>query len=213
MYNLEYAYGKWAIVISLILLALFFITKYIPLKTKLEKRSGSVLIAFIIALFAEMYGFPLTIYILSSFLGLKIPLTHEYGHLFAYLLTYLGISIGYGWFIVMAVSTVLIIIGINWIIVGWKQVYYSKGKLITKGIYAKMRHPQYSGILLLSFAFLIQWPTLITIIMWPFLFSMYYNLAKREEKDIEKKYKRKYLKYKNKVPMLIPKLKLFLSGT
>ncbi len=205
MIDFEYAYGKWIIVVSVILLALFFIAKYIPLKTKFQKRSGGVLIAFISALFIEMYGFPLTIYLLSGFLGINIPLTHQKGHLLGNLLTYLGL--GNGWLIVMIISIILIAIGLGWIIEGWRLVYHSKGRLVTKGIYSRMRHPQYSGILLVTFAFLIQWPTLITLIMWPFLVVMYYNLAKREEKDIEKKYKIKYLKYKNKVSMFTPSFK------
>lgn len=205
------AYGNWIFVASLILLSLFFITKFIPLRTKFEKRSGGALIAFIIALFAEMYGFPLTIYILSSFLGLKIPLTHQYGHLWAYFLTYLGISITYGWFIVMALSTIIMTIGLVLIIDSWKRIYYSRGRMITTGLYSKMRHPQYSGILLVTFAFLIQWPTIITLIMWPFLFLMYYRLAQREERNVQKKYKKAFAKYKKEVPMFIPSLRRNIS--
>jgi protein-S-isoprenylcysteine O-methyltransferase Ste14 len=204
-YAVKGIYGNWVIVIGLILISLFFISKYIPLKTKFQKRSGGVLIAFIIALFTEMYGFPLTIYFLSSFLGIKIPLTHKGGHLFGELLTYLGL--GNGWLIVMIISNILIAIGILLVMDGWGKVYYSKGELITKGIYSKMRHPQYTGILLISFGFLVQWPTLITLILFPFLVVMYYRLAKREEKDIEKKYKQEYLDYKKKVPMFVPHLK------
>lgn len=204
----SYAYGQWPLVMGMIIIAVFFITKYIPVKTKLERRSGGVLYTFIIALFAEMYGFPFTIYILSTQFGLKIPLTHSYGHLFAYLLTFLGINIFYGWAFVMIVSNIVIVFGLIWITRGWDQVYRSEGKLVTTGIYSRMRHPQYSGIILVAMGFLIQWPTLITLFLFPFLVMMYYRLAIREEHDVEKVYGPEYADYKENVPAFVPRLKL-----
>jgi len=202
----NYAYGQWPLVIGMIIVALFFLTRYIPTKTRFEKRSGGVLITFIIALFTEMYGFPLTIYLLSTQFGLEIPLTHSYGHLFAYLLTFLGIDIVYGWAFVMIVSNIVIVIGLIWITRGWDQVYRSHGKLVTTGIYERMRHPQYSGIILVAIGFLIQWPTLITLVLFPFLVVMYYRLAMREERDVEEVFREEYEEYKKRVPAFIPKI-------
>ena len=202
----NYAYGNWSLVIISILLVFFFVSKYIPVRTRLEKRSGGVLAAFIVALFTEMYGFPLTIYFLSSRFGIEVPFTHTYGHLFAYFLTYLGLDILYGWALVMIISNVMIVIGIIWISRGWEQVYRSGGELVTTGIYTRMRHPQYSGIILAAAGFLIQWPTLLTLILFPFVVTMYYRLAMREERDVEEKFKAEYPDYRKHVPAFVPKL-------
>ncbi|MDF1536032.1 MAG: isoprenylcysteine carboxylmethyltransferase family protein [bacterium] len=204
--NSDYAYGHWSLVIGSVLLVFFFVSRYIPIRTRLEKRSGGMLATFIVALFTEMYGFPLTIYFLSSRFGIEIPLTHKYGHLLAYLLTYIGLDILYGWALVMIVSNVMIVIGIIWISRGWEQVYSSDGELVTTGIYARMRHPQYSGIILAATGFLIQWPTLLTLILFPFVVVMYHRLATREEKDVEEKFKDEYRDYRGRVPAFVPRM-------
>jgi len=199
-----YAYGNWGIVITMILVSIFFILKFIPLRTRLGKRSGGMLIAFIGALFMEMYGFPLTIYLLSHFVGIKIPLDHISGHLLGDLITYIGW--GNGWFIVMLVSTVLLIISIWLITDGWERVYKSDGMLVTDGVYAYMRHPQYTGIFIITMGLMIQWPTLPTLILWPFVISMYIKLARREEKNVLEQYPQQYHEYMQRTPMFFPKL-------
>lgn len=198
----ENAYGNWGIVITMVLVSLFFISKFIPLSTKIEKRSGGALITFVVALFAEMYGFPLTIYLLSHFIGIKIPLDHVSGHLLGDLITFLGI--GNGWFIVMLVSNILLILGIWTISEGWQLVYDSKGGLVTHGIYKYMRHPQYTGIFIMTLGFMIQWPTLVTLILWPFVIAMYVQLARIEERQVMEKYPNKYSDYLKRTPMFLP---------
>ena len=200
----EYAYGAWGIAITMIIVATFFIVRFIPMKTRHGKRSGGALIAFMVALFAEMYGFPLTIYLLGHVFGLKIGLDHVSGHLLGDLITWLGI--GNGWAIVMVTSNALLILGI-WIIAsGWEKVYHAEGKLVTDGIYAHVRHPQYTGIFVITLAFMIQWPTLPTLILWPFVIAMYVKLARREERDMLEEFGDEYRRYMQRVPMFVPSI-------
>lgn len=200
----DYAYGAWGIVITMILISLFFVFRFLPIRTRMEKRSGAALIAFLVALFTEMYGFPLTIYLLTHFVGIPIPLDHISGHLLGDFITWLGL--GNGWFIVMLVSNVLLILGIWIVSAGWEQVHKSDGKLVTDGIYGYMRHPQYTGIFIITLAFMIQWPTLTTLILWPFVIGMYVRLAKREEQDVLAKYPEEYRDYMQRTPMFFPRL-------
>ncbi len=193
MPNQGYAYGAWGMVITVVLVSLFFIFRFIPMRTRLGKRSGGALIAFVIALFTEMYGFPLTIYLLSHWMGWKIPLDHVSGHLLGDLITSLGL--GNGWAIVMIISNILPVLGIWLIMTGWGQVYRSEGKLVTGGLYARMRHPQYTGIYVVTLAFMIQWPTLTTLILWPFVIGMYCRLARREEQDAINEFEDAYRRY------------------
>jgi protein-S-isoprenylcysteine O-methyltransferase Ste14 len=197
-----YAYGAWGLAITMIVVSLFFVFKFLPMRTRLGKRSGGALIAFLVALFAEMYGFPLTIYLLAHFLGIRIPLDHISGHLLGDLITYLGL--GNGWFIVMILSNVLILAGLGLVMAGWERVYASQGGLVTDGVYRHIRHPQYTGILVITFGFMIQWPTLATLILWPFVIWMYVRLARREERDVLQQYPEQYRAYMARTPMFFP---------
>lgn len=198
-----YAYGAWGLVITMVLVSVFFIVRFIPMRTRLGQRSGGALIAFVVALFAEMYGFPLTIYLLSHFVGIQIPLDHISGHLLGDFISYLGI--GNGWFIVMTLSNLLLIVGIMLVMNGWERVYQSQGKLVTDGVYKYVRHPQYTGIFVITLAFMIQWPTLTTLILWPFVIVMYVRLAKREEQDVLGEFPHEYPDYMQRTPMFFPR--------
>ncbi len=201
--NDAYAYGAWPIVITMVLVSTFFIARFLPMRTAMQRRSGGALIAFVVALFTEMYGFPLTIYLLSAFFGLEIPFDHVSGHLLGDLITYLGL--GNGWAIVMVVSNVLIIAGIWLVSAGWEQVYRAGDRLVTDGVYAYVRHPQYTGIFVITLGFMIQWPTLPTLILWPFVIRMYVRLARREEQDVLATLPEAYRQYMSRTPMFVPR--------
>lgn len=200
----SYAYGAWGLVITMVLISVFFIVRFIPMRTRLGKRSGGALFTFIVALFAEMYGFPLTIYLLGHFVGIRVPLDHISGHLLGDLISYLGL--GNGWFIVMTASNVLLIIGMWLVMNGWERVYKSQGELVTDGVYKYVRHPQYTGIFIITLGFMIQWPTLTTLILWPFVIAMYVRLAKQEERDVLKEFPKAYRKYMERTPMFFPRV-------
>lgn len=202
MYTDGYAYGSWGLVITMVVISAFFILRYVPAKTRLGKRSGGALVAFIVALFVEMYGFPLTIYLLGHFVGIRIPFDHISGHLLGDLITWLGL--GNGWLIVMVLSNVFLVAGLLLITEGWKLVYRSEGGLVTDGVYAHIRHPQYTGIFVITLAFMIQWPTLATLVLWPFVIAMYVRLAGREERDVMAECPDDYASYRERVPAFIP---------
>lgn len=200
----SYAYGFWSLVVVNVILFLFFIFSFITPVKKREWRSMGMTTAFIVALFTEMYGFTLTIYILTEVLGAKYPALNPFAHASGHLwVTFLG---GGSAMLVAIhiVSNGLMIAGFFMMAAGWRKVHGAKGAFVTDGIYGYMRHPQYSGLILVTIGLFIQWPTIITALMWPVLFLAYYNLSKKEEKDMEKEFGDAYRKYMEKVPMFIP---------
>ncbi len=204
----NYAYGMWTAVAFNILLILFMVMSYIVPKKTVEWRSMGAFIGFIVALFTEMYGFPLTIYLLSSWLGQSYPVlnpfTHNHGHL---LLVFFGLGDSpLAMTILHIVSNAIILFGFYVLYKGWMLIYQSKGeRLVTEGVYSYVRHPQYSGLFLITIGLLVQWPSLTSLIMWPILIFSYYRLAMREEKDMEKAFGRLYEEYRKNVPAFIPK--------
>lgn len=106
--------------------------------------------------------------------------------------------------IVCQLGSLLMLVGFIMIYKGWRKVHRAKGELVTDGIYQYVRHPQYLGLMILTIGTLVQWPTIITFAMWPILAVMYYMLAKREEIEFTEK----YTEYKQRVPMLIPLIKI-----
>jgi len=206
--DVSYAYGLWSLVIVNVGLFVFFILSFLTPLKKREWRSMGVTIAFFVALFTEMYGFPLTIYILTSILGSKYPILNPFSHAGGHLWVVL---VGGGTAMMNAIHIVsngLVIIGFAIMWQGWTLVHGAKDELVTRGLYKYVRHPQYSGLFLVMIGMLIQWPTLITGLMFPVLIFVYYKLSKREEADMIEKFGERYRRYMEKTPMFIPKLRI-----
>lgn len=202
------AYGLWFLVILNSLLFIFFAFSFFKPQTKTDWRSFGAFSAFIVALFVEMYGFPLTIYLFSGWLASKYPgvdfLSHENGHLIHTLLRMKGDA---HWDIFHILSNVFIFGGFITLSYAWNILWKAQKehKLAKTGIYARMRHPQYAAFIFIMLGFLLQWPTLPTLIMFPVLVFMYVRLAFKEEKIAEAEFGDEWRRYAAMTPRFIPK--------
>jgi protein-S-isoprenylcysteine O-methyltransferase Ste14 len=201
-------YGNWPVVLTtsfFFVLFVFFLTR--PRRPK-EWKGAGLTAAFFISLFTEMFGIPLTIYLVAPLLGVEPEIFGMYeSHLWAYFVSRTGlIDLQTGVHLVMFVSTTLLVLGLSLVALGWKRVYRGQGELVTTGLYAKLRHPQYLGLIIIVIAFLIMWPTVLTILLAPFLIVKYFFLAKEEDRELEQKFRDEFTRYRDTVPAFIPSL-------
>ncbi|GAV20639.1 isoprenylcysteine carboxyl methyltransferase (ICMT) family protein [Mariprofundus micogutta] len=203
----EYAYGMWIVALFNVGIFMFFILSFLKPRGSDEWRSMGVVTAFLVALFAEMYGFPLTIFMLTSWLGEVYPALNPFSHKLGHLWVVVFGGSNFAWAIVMGLSLAFMLVGYTLLSKGWTQIHASRGKLVTNGIYAYARHPQYTGLFLVIIGFLIQWPTLITVLMAPLLLFAYTRLARFEERKALKEFGGDYRLYVEKTPAFFPPLK------
>ncbi len=209
------AYGLWGLVLVNSAVFILFAYSFFKPQTPRDWRSFGAFSAFLVALFAEMYGFPLTIYFLSGWLQSRYPdidwFSHDAGHL---------LEMMFGWktnphagpFHIL--SFVFIGGGFLLISTAWKTLFDAQRTktLATIGAYSYVRHPQYVGFILVMFGFLLQWPTILTLAMFPVLVGMYIHLARQEERDARAAFGDAYEKYAREVPGWFPRATRLFGG-
>jgi protein-S-isoprenylcysteine O-methyltransferase Ste14 len=201
-------FGQWPLVIIWSLMGLVFLA-FIPFNKKSQRKPAGVYAAFIVAMAFEMFGIPMSMYILSWIFGASLPEGIFWGHTLVQQFGHLGMYIG----------TAVAIIGIILVVLGWKEVFRrywrkeeGKGELVTDGIYKYIRHPQYTGFMLITLGMLLDWATIPMLIMWPIMLVMYIRLARKEEAEMEKYFGEAYIQYRSKTGMFLPNLKPSLNA-
>ncbi|WP_375057429.1 methyltransferase family protein [Zobellella sp. DQSA1] len=203
------AYGLWGLVVLNSLVFILFAFSFFRPQSKRDWRTFGTFAAFIVALFVEMYGVPLTLFLLAGWLQGRYPqldpLSHDAGHLWS---TLLGLSGNPHFSLLHILSNILIFGGFLLLASAWRVLYRAQhqGQLARSGPYARLRHPQYAAFVLIMAGFLLQWPTLLTLLMFPVLVVMYVRLARQEEQVTRDAFGAEWEVYRQRVPAFFPRL-------
>ena len=194
--------GQWGSVVLWIILGAVFLL-FTPFYKKSQRKPSGVYLAFMVAMAFEMFGIPMSMYILAWIFGREIPDGIFWGHTLYSYVGHLGMYLG----------TPLMLIGVVLVILGWNMVYKrywrkdaGQGELVTDGIYRYIRHPQYTGFLMITLGMLLDWATLPMLIMWPVMAVLYYRLAKKEESDMTAEFGQQYVEYMQHTGRFLPRL-------
>lgn len=193
--------GMWGLALIVILFVSWLFYDYFAPASWKEWSNAGVLQAFVIAFYAEMYGFPLTIYLLARVFGLDVTWTRG-GNLWAQLF---GTEMAH--VVAMLVGYAIAFAGGALVADGWRLVHraHREGTLMTEGVYAKMRHPQYTGLFLIVFGEgIVHWPTVVSVLAFPIIVWAYTALARSEERQMLDRFGDEYREYQQRVPMFVP---------
>jgi len=198
----ESHFGNWVGMGIFILLGVIFLA-FTPFYQKSQRKPATAYVAFLVAWAFEMFGIPMSMYILSWVIGKRLPDGILWGHTLIQQFGDLGLILSY----------ILILLGLLLVILGWSVIYKrywskesGKGQLVNTGIYGLIRHPQYTGFMLITLGMLCDWATLPMLIMWPIMAVLYYRLARKEEADMEQEFGAQYQVYKSRTGMFLPRL-------
>lgn len=194
--------GTWGLAAIVITIVSWLMYRYLAPQSWKEWSRAGVLQAFIIAFYAEMYGFPLTIYFLARFFGLDFA-SGEGGNLWAQIF---GTPVAH--IIAMVIGYAIVFAGATLIADGWRRIHQARKeeRLVTEGVYSRMRHPQYTGLFVIIFGEgIVHWPTIVSVAAFPVIVIAYTFLARKEERQMEEKFGDEYREYRRRVPMFIPK--------
>ena len=209
------AYGLWTLVIVNSAVFILFAFSFFKPRTKRDWRTFGTFSAFVMALFVEMYGFPLTVYLLSGWLARRFPGIDPFGH-----------DAGHLWYTVLGfkgdphlnpihlLSNLLVVGGFVLLASAWRVLYAAQreGTVATTGAYAYVRHPQYVGFIVIMTGFLLQWPTLPTLLMYPILVTVYVRLARREEREVKEALGADWDRYAAVTPAFVPRSRRHVLG-
>jgi methanethiol S-methyltransferase len=194
--------GVWGLAVIVIVVVSWLLYRYLAPQGWKEWARAGVVQAFIVAFYAEMYGFPLTIYFLARFFGLDIALTGG-SNLWAQLFGTPAAHV-----VAMVVGYAIVFAGATLVADGWRRIHRARReeRLVTDGVYARVRHPQYSGLFLIVFGEgIVHWPTIVSVVAFPIIVAAYTLLARKEERTMVETFGGEYRAYQRRVPMFIPR--------